>query len=91
MRQEQAEVVALRALEWLVGAELLDTFQATTGAERAQIVAAAEDADFLGAVLDFILMQDDWVEGACAAQSLPYDRLLAARAALPGGNLPHWT
>ncbi|WGH77906.1 DUF3572 domain-containing protein [Jannaschia ovalis] len=91
MTQDQAEIVALRALGWLAEAELLDAFQSSTGADRDSIRAAAQDPDFLGAVLDFVLMRDDWVEQACTAQSLPYEGLLAARAALPGGNLPHWT
>ncbi|MEL6585369.1 MAG: DUF3572 domain-containing protein [Pseudomonadota bacterium] len=91
MMQNQAEIVALRALGWLAENELLDAFQATTGADQDQIRAAAAQPDFLGAVLDFVMMRDDWVQGVCDAQALPYDGLLAARAALPGGDLPHWT
>ena len=91
MQQDEAEVTALRALEWLIGAELLDTFQSATGVDRETIRGAAGDPDFLAGVLDFVMMDDDWVRGTCDAQSLPHDRLLAARAALPGGDLPHWT
>ncbi|MGB3690856.1 MAG: DUF3572 domain-containing protein [Jannaschia helgolandensis] len=91
MRQDDAEVIALGALAWLAQAELLDTFQSATGADRETIRGAAADPDFLGAVLDFVLLNDDWVQGVCTAQSLPFDRLLQARTALPGGQLPHWT
>lgn len=91
MTADRAEIVALGALGWLAEAELLDTFQSTTGADQTAIRAAAGDPDFLGAVLDFVLMDDAWVQGVCQAQSLPYDALLQARAALPGGDLPHWT
>lgn len=91
MKQEHAEVIALGALGWLAEAELLDAFQSSTGVDRETIRNGAEDPDFLAAVLDFILMRDDWVEGACAAASLRPETLLAARAALPGGSLPHWT
>ncbi|MEM8850295.1 MAG: DUF3572 domain-containing protein [Pseudomonadota bacterium] len=91
MTQDRAEIVGLGALAWLAEAELLDAFQGTTGADHDAIRAAAGDPDFLGAVLDFVLMNDAWVKGVCEAQTLPYDALLQARAALTGGDLPHWT
>ena len=91
MHQDRAEVIALGALGWLVEAELIDVFQSTTGVDRETIRAAAGDPDFLAAVLDFILMDDQWVQGVCAAQTMTYETFLSARAALPGGNLPHWT
>ena len=91
MTEDQAAVVALGALAWLAQNDLLDTFQSTTGADRETIRAAADDPAFLGAILDFALMNDDWVRGICDAQALPYERLLAARTALPGGDAPHWT
>ncbi|KIT16920.1 DUF3572 domain-containing protein [Jannaschia aquimarina] len=91
MLQEEAEIVALNALTWLASEGLLDAFQGATGADRSQIAAAAGQPEFLGAVLDFVLMRDDWVQGVCDAQDLPYEGLLRARAALPGGDLPHWT
>ncbi|UWQ19256.1 DUF3572 domain-containing protein [Jannaschia sp. M317] len=91
MKVENAEVIALGALGWIASNELLDTFQSATGADRDQIRAAAGDPAFLAAVLDFVMMQDDWVQGVCEAQDLRHDTFLAARAALPGGDLPHWT
>ena len=91
MRQDNAEVIALGALGWLAGADLMDTFQSATGVDQETIRAAAGDTDFLAAVLDFVLLSDEWVQGVCEGQSIPYDALLQARAALPGGNLPHWT
>ena len=91
MTRDQAEVVALGALAWIAEAELLEVFQGATGADRDTIRGAAGDPAFLGAVLDFVLMDDDWVRGACDAQALPYEAILQARAALPGGDLPHWT
>lgn len=91
MNTDTAEVIALGALGWLVEADLLDTFQSATGAERETIRAAAGDTDFLAAVLDFVMMDDGWVRSVCDAQTLPYERLMQARAALPGGDLPHWT
>lgn len=86
-----AETVAALALSWLAEAELLDPFAAQTGADLAQVRALAADPAFLGAVLDFVLTRDDWVRDAAAAQGVPPERLALARAALPGGDLPHWT
>lgn len=91
MRQDHAEVIALRALGWMAEAELLDAFQGATGIDRETLRNAAEDPEFLGAVLDFVLTRDDWVQGAGAAADVTPERLLAARAALPGGGNPHWT
>jgi hypothetical protein len=91
MTRDRAEIVALGALGWLVSRDLLDAFQGATGVEREQIRAAAGDPDFLAAVMDFVMTSDVWVEGVCADQSLSHEQFLAARAALPGGDLPHWT
>lgn len=91
MTPERAEIVALNALTWLVSNDFLDAFQGATGADRDQIGAAAGDPVFLAAVMDFVMNSDDWVRGVCEAQSLRYEDFLAARAALPGGDLPHWT
>lgn len=91
MQRDRAEIIALHALAWLAEADLLDAFQSATGADRATLRAAAQEPEFLAAVLDFVLMRDDWVQAACAAQDLPHDGLMAARAALPGGDVPHWT
>ena len=91
MTSDRAEIMAIEALSWLISNELLDSFQGATGADRDQIRAAAGDPVFLAAVLDFIMMSDDWVQDFCATQGLRYDQFLAGRAALPGGDLPHWT
>ncbi|GIT90682.1 hypothetical protein JANAI62_11370 [Jannaschia pagri] len=91
MTQDRAEIVALGALEWLIAEDLMDTFQSSTGADRDQIRAAAGDPVFLAAVMDFIMMSDDWVQGVCAQQRLSHEMFLAARAALPGGDIPNWT
>ncbi|UWQ21162.1 DUF3572 domain-containing protein [Jannaschia sp. W003] len=89
--RDRAEVVAIGALGWLAGEELLDAFSHSTGIGTNEMGARAEDPEFLGAVLDFVLGRDDWVIGAAAAQDLPPEALLEARAALPGGDQHHWT
>ena len=90
--QESAEVLALQALAWLAGNEdLLPTFLGSTGASEADVRAGASDPEFLGAVLDFLMMDDAWVVQFCDTHGIAYERIMPARAALPGGDQVHWT
>ncbi len=92
MTRESAETLALGALDWLVGNdELLPVFLGASGAGIDDLKVGAADPAFLGAVLDFLLMDDAWVVAFCDAGRLPYDRLMQARHALPGGETAHWT
>ena len=92
MSQESAEIVGLRALAWLAGnEELLPVFLGATGASEADLRTGAADPAFLGAVLDFIMMDDAWVTAMCDANGLSYDQPMLARAGLPGGDQVHWT
>jgi hypothetical protein len=92
MSQESAEVVGLKALGWMAGnEELLPVFLGATGASEVDMRAGAGDADFLGALLDFIMMDDIWVRAFCDAEGLAYDRPMMARMALPGGGQINWT
>jgi hypothetical protein len=92
MRQESAEVIALKALGWLLGdSELLSVFQGSSGVSETEIRAGASDPAFLGAVLDFVNLDDKWVMAFCDAEGLAYDMPMMARQALPGGSEMHWT
>lgn len=92
MQQESAEVLALQALAWLAGQEdLLPVFLNATGAGLDDLRARAGEAEFQGAVLDFVMQDDAWVVGFCDAHGLSYTAPQAARAALPGGQVAHWT
>lgn len=87
-----AEVTALRALAWLVADEdILPVFLNATGANADDLRARAADPDFLAAVLDFVLLEDDWVLGFAAAEGIAPEQVLRARAGLPGGQQEHWT
>ena len=90
--QETAEVLGLKVLAWLAGNDdLLPVFQGSTGASDDDIRAGAQNPVFLGAVLDFVMMDDAWVVQCCDALSLKYDQLFVARQALPGGAQVNWT
>ena len=91
MRRDRAEDFAVGALAWLAEAELTDPFCNATGLDAAEIRRSAGEPWFLGAVLDFVASSDDWVRRCCAAQGVPPETLMAARAALPGGEQHHWT
>lgn len=89
---ESAETLALQALAWLAGDDdLMATFLGSTGASKDELRAQAKEPAFLGAVLDFIMMDDTWVVAFSDSVSVPYERLMMARSALPGGEQVHWT
>lgn len=91
MTGEAAETIGLQALGWIAGNdELLPVFLGATGAGLAELRARAAEPEFLAAVLDFLLLDDAWVTGFCAAAGLPCEMPRAARAALPGAAAADW-
>lgn len=92
MQQDSAETIALNVLGWMAGQDdLLNVFLGASGMSRDDLRTRANQPELLGAVLDFVLMDDAWVIAACDALSLPGESLMQARAALPGGEQVHWT
>ncbi len=92
LSQETAEVLAIKALSWLVGNDdLLPVFLGSSGASAQDIRERAKDPDFLASVLDFLLMDDAWLQGFCDEAQYGYDFPVRARAALPGGEHVNWT
>ncbi|UWQ06851.1 DUF3572 domain-containing protein [Aliiroseovarius crassostreae] len=92
MKPEDAEVIGLTALTWLVGnEELLPVFLGASGAGIDDLKQGAGNPEFLAAVLDFLTMDDDWVVEFCRANTLPFDGPMRARHALPGGGQMNWT
>ncbi|MDZ4095339.1 MAG: DUF3572 domain-containing protein [Paracoccaceae bacterium] len=91
-RQETAETIALQALTWLAGNEdVLQIFLGASGASASDLAAGAHRPEFLGSVLDFLLMDDAWIVAFCDSVGLAYDAPMQARVALPGGEAEHWT
>lgn len=90
--RESAETLALKALGWLAANDdLLPVFLGNSGASEADVRENAADPVFLGSVLDFLMMDDAWVVGFCDDFQLPYESVMGARAALPGGEQVNWT
>lgn len=92
MTQDSAETIGLQAVSWMVAnEELLPVFLGATGASEADMRSGVGDPAFLGALLDFIMMDDTWVRDFCDSVQLPYETPMHARMALPGGDQVHWT
>jgi hypothetical protein len=92
VQQEAALVIALQALGWLAADEdRLARFLALSGAGVGDLRGRAAEPEFLAAVLDHLMAEDALIIAFAEAESLPPDSLIRARAALPGGDLPHWT
>ena len=90
--RQMAETIAAQALAWLAGdPKNLNGFLALSGLSPGELRAQAADARTFGAVLDFILTEDRLVIGFCDAAGLAYTVPQTARAALPGGEIYHWT
>ncbi|MEM9426826.1 MAG: DUF3572 domain-containing protein [Pseudomonadota bacterium] len=92
LARESAELLAIEALSWLVGNEgLLPVFLGSTGAGADDLRQRAKDPEFLASVLDFLLMDDAWIQEFCASSGYAHDFPVRARAALPGGAQVNWT
>lgn len=90
--RDGAEQIAVKAIVWLAGNdELLPVFMGSTGADEATFREGLVLPEFQASVLDFIMMDDAWVIAFCDSHAVPYDRIMQARAALPGGEQIHWT
>ncbi len=92
MNKGEAEAMAIGALGWLASdEEALGRFLGATGAAPADLRVRAQEPEFLGFVLDFLLGDERLLFSFCDAGGLPYEAPMRARAALPGGDLPNWT
>lgn len=92
MTADQAQVVALQALGWLVGNDdLCPIFLGSTGGSVDDLRDRAGEVEFQASVLDFLTMDDAWVIAFCDSAGLPYETPLRARHALPGAEQVHWT
>ena len=92
MTPQEAEIYALKVTNWLISnQDLLDVFMRSTGVSEATIKSDFHDGVFLAAILDFLLLDDNWVIAACHAMQLEPDAMHTARLLLPGGERVNWT
>lgn len=91
MHVDKAAGVGQDALIFLAGRpELLDACLAQSGLAASELLTRAEDPQFLGFVLDFLLQSDAWVQDFAAAAGLRPEDVARARAKLDG-DVPNWT
>jgi hypothetical protein len=92
MRESVARDLAGKALAMIAEQpETLARFLALTGIGPATLRLSAARPEFAGAVLDFLLTDEALARGFAGLHGLAPEALMAARAALPGGDAPHWT
>ena len=92
MTSQEAEIYALKVTNWLLSnQDILGVFMSSTGVSEATIRSNFHDGVFLVAVLDFVLLDDNWVIAACDAMQLEPDVMNSARLLLPGGERVNWT
>ena len=92
MNLEQAEIYATKVATWLISnEEMLKIFMGSTGVSGNTVKSDFQDGVFLAAVLDFLLLDDNWVIAACQAMQLEPEAMSAVRLLLPGGQKVNWT
>lgn len=92
MKQDSAETIAIQAVAWLAGNdELFPVFLGATGASTDDLRTRIGQPEFLGSVLEFLMMDDAWVIAFCDSTGLAYDHVRVARQTLPGGAEVNWT
>lgn len=91
MNGERARLVGQDALLFLASRpDLLEACLAQSGLNGAELRARAEDPEFLGFLLDFLLEADETVRDFAAEAGIRPEDVGIARALL-GGALPNWT
>lgn len=92
MQQDEAEILALKALTYLAGLdEMMDRFAALSGMGPGDILERAQDPEMLAGVLDFFLFDEALLTEFCESHEINPEDPAQARMAMPGGDLPHWT
>ncbi len=90
MNREQAEDVAIKALGWLASTpDKLQHFCNTTGASADDIRVRANEPEFLGFVLDFLLLDDSTILSFAEDAGIPPESIRSAQVSL-AGEAPQW-
>lgn len=87
MLRADAEVLGLRALQYLAETDALEPFCAESGIDQASVGRRAAEPDLLAAVLDFVLQEDARLLGLCDTAGIRPETVAAARRLLPGAPI----
>ena len=92
MDREIAETRALEVLTWLLSeGDLMQVFMGATGASQNDIRSNTLSHEFLGSILDFVLMDDRWVISCSKFLNIDPSQILLIRMSLDGGQEVTWT
>ncbi|WP_460274943.1 DUF3572 domain-containing protein [Celeribacter sp. ULVN23_4] len=92
MQQDAAELIGLKVLAWLASEdEIFPVFLGASGVSAEELMSRAGEVEILAAVLDFVTMDDQWVNACAEATGLDPHDPMRARQALPGGAQINWT
>jgi len=92
MDRIQAEAFAAQVLAWLAEDNArIAGFLAWSGESAASLGARINEPALLLAIIDYLMLDEALLLEACATMTCPPETPMQARAALPGGNDPHWT
>jgi hypothetical protein len=82
---QRAEILGLQALGWLAGdPDRLGRFLVASGTEAAHLRQSAGDPALLGAVLEFLLANEDLLQAFCQEGAIAPTDIHIARATLEG-------
>jgi len=86
MTSTNAETLALKALGFLANSPgALERFAQVSGIGTGEMRDRAAEPEFLGAILDFLLSEEDLLTQFCESESVEPREIHLARYALPGG------
>jgi hypothetical protein len=87
---DQAEVIALKALNYILADENLQQgFLATSGVSPDEFKDLISDPEFLGGVLDFLLGNEEQLIAFCEANEIEPTEPAKARRLFPGAVLDY--
>ncbi len=92
MNEEQAKIIALQALMYLVAEEdTLQRFMDLSGVDPSDLRERADDPAMLAGVLDFFLGFEPQLLQMCETTGLAAEAPAQARQALFGGQFEEWS
>lgn len=84
--------LAVDVLTWLArDDERLMAFLGLSGASVDDLRIRAQDPEFLGFLIDFLLQDEEALIAFCDDMGHDYETPMRLRAGLPGGPGPEWT
>ena len=92
MDKEIAEIRALEVLTWVLSEpDLIQVFMRVTGASQDDLRSSTLSHEFLISILDFVLMDDNWVISCSKFLSIEPSQIQIIRLSLDGGQEVNWT